>query len=107
MDALARSHDSGRKLGDLQRRPAVGTLHLAADLNERLAHRAQDVRRLHECGPLGRSLGLHLRRHQAQVERRRAAVQADVSRLRDPVVLIEAVGVEMECPNCGAPLEVA
>src|SRR5436189_62426 len=93
--ALSGQRTAG-SLGDLQRRPAVRALHLVADLHEGLANGTQDVGLVYERGPLGRSLGLHLRRNHAQVERRRAAVQTDIPGLRDPVVLVDAVSVQVD-----------
>ena len=45
---------------------------------------------------------LHLLRHDRQVECRCAAVQAEVARLRDPVILVLAAGVDVDLREQGA-----
>src|SRR5258706_6788112 len=80
---------------NLERRPAIRALHTFIDLHERLAYRAEDVSRDRMRRVLPR-LRLHLRRHLPEVESRRAAVEADVARLRDTEVQVGAFCVDID-----------
>src|SRR2546425_6910865 len=78
---------------DLERRAAVWALHRRVNLHEGLTDRAEDGRPRRRL--LLVSLPLHLGGNLAEVERGRAAVEADGSRLRDPVVQIGATRIDV------------
>src|SRR3989454_11974697 len=78
---------------DLERRAAVWALHRGVNLHEGLTDRAEDGRPRRRL--LLVSLPLHLGGNLAEVERGRAAVEADVSRLRDPVVQVGATRIDV------------
>src|SRR5204862_6488307 len=101
-DARGLAGLSRAELGHLERGAAVGALHVVVELDHRFANRTQDVGVDRRRGFVLAGLRLHLARHLAQVEGRRAAVHADVAGLGQAVVLVDPAGVERDLRKDGA-----
>src|SRR5690242_5119200 len=87
---------------DLEWRPAARTLHARVELDHGIVvwslHVGGDDRRRFVLS----RFRLHLGRHLAEVEGGRAAVQAHVAGLRDPMALVFAGGIELHLSEEGA-----
>src|SRR4029077_4366006 len=80
--------------GDLERSAAVRAFHPGVDLNEGLAHRAQDVRA--GWRHVGLGLPAHLTLHLAHVGGGRSAVETDVAGLCYAMVQVRAARIDLD-----------